>query len=338
MTRVAAVIVNLDGGGLVERALHALERQTVRPARVIVVDNASTDGSPDAIAQGHPDVELVPLEENVGFAAANNLAVRMAEDCGWVALLNPDAFPEPAWLERLLDAAARRPEYAFFGSRLVKADRPAELDGAGDAYHVSGIAWRRHHGRPAAGRALVEEEVFSPCAAAALYRRDAFLEVGGFDESYFCYYEDNDLALRLRLRGHRCLYVPDAVAHHVGSAIAGAVSDFTLFHSYRNLIWTYVKGMPPLLFWLYLPQLVLVNAALLAALILRGRPGVLLRAQRAALRDLRRVLHQRREVQEGRVVSAFEVRRVMARGLRAYVAALVHARLAWRRARAATAA
>jgi GT2 family glycosyltransferase len=338
MTRVAAVIVNLDGGGLVERALRALERQTVRPARVIVVDNASTDGSPDAIAAEFPDVELVRLTENVGFAAANNLAVRMADDCECVALLNPDAFPEPGWLERLLDAAARHPQYAFFGSRLLKADRPAELDGAGDVYHVSGIAWRRYHGRPAAGRALAEEEVFSPCAAAAFYRRDAFVAVGGFDESYFCYYEDNDLALRLRLRGNRCLYVPDAVAHHVGSAIAGAVSDFTLFHSYRNLIWTYVKGMPPLLFWLYLPQLVLVNAALLAALLLRGRPGVLLRAQGAALRDLPRVLRQRREVQRARVVSALQLRRIMARGLPAYASAVVHARLAWRRARSAAAA
>jgi GT2 family glycosyltransferase len=314
---VAVVIVNLNAGELLARTLDALARQTVRPRRVIIVDNASTDGSAEGLEERFPDVEVMRLPENAGFAVANNLAVRAAEDCEWVALLNPDAFPEPTWLETLLEATRTHPQYSFFGSRLLRADDPGELDGAGDVYHVSGLAWRRGHASPAAGAYGEPEEVFSPCAAAALYRRDAFLSVGGFDESFFCYHEDNDLAFRLRLRGERCLYVPDAVCQHVGSAIAGATSDFSLYHQYRNLVWTWAKNMPAPLLWLYLPQHLLLNASVLATFGLAGRARVIARAQRDALKGLPRVLRDRRRVQATRTVAARALRSAMATGIEA---------------------
>jgi GT2 family glycosyltransferase len=316
--RVAVVVVNLNGAAVLDRCLAALRRQTARPARVIVVDNASTDGSADGLESRHPGIEVVRLAGNVGFAAANNLAVSRATDCDWVALLNPDAFPEPAWLERLVAASQAHPEYSFFGSRLLSADDPETLDGTGDVLHVAGMAWRRDHGSPAAGTRVSPEEIFSPCAAAALYRRDVWEQAGGLDERYFCYFEDTDLSFRLRLAGHRCLYVPDAVVHHVGSAIAGNDTDFTVYHSFRNLIWTYVKNMPGPLFWLYLPQHLLVNTFLLGAFALRGRAGVIVRAQTAALRELPRILSERRATQATRIVPVRAVHSVMARGPAGY--------------------
>jgi GT2 family glycosyltransferase len=312
--KIAVIIVNANTGVHIERALTSLAKQTLAPTRVIVVDNASTDGSPGEITKRFPSVELIRLERNVGFAAANNVGVRAADDCEWVALVNPDAFPLSDWLAGLARAIERHPEYAFFGSRLVSADAPSLLDGTGDVYHVSGLAWRRDHGRPAtvAPRA---GEIFSPCAAAALYRRDAFLDVGGFDESYFCYFEDSDLAFRLRLAGHRCLYVPDAVVHHVGSVTAGRFSDFTVYHSFRNLVWTYAKNMPTPLLWLYLPQHVLVTGLTLAWFGLRGQGRVVLSSKRDALRELPRVLEQRRAIQRRRKASARELRQAMATGV-----------------------
>jgi GT2 family glycosyltransferase len=312
--KIAVIIVNANTGAHIERALEALDAQTLAPARVIVVDNASTDGSPEAIGERFPSVEVIRLERNVGFAAANNVGVRAADGCDCVALLNPDAFPLTDWLEALARAVERHPEYAFFGSRLVSADAPGVLDGTGDVYHVSGLAWRRDHGRPATV-APPAGEIFSPCAAAALYRRDAFLEVGGFDESYFCYFEDSDLAFRLRLAGYRCLYVPDAVVHHVGSVTAGRFSDFTVYHSFRNLLWTYAKNMPSPLVWLYLPQHVLATGLTLAWFGWRGQGRVLLSSKRDALRELPRVLEQRRAIQRGRKASARELRRAMATGV-----------------------
>jgi GT2 family glycosyltransferase/O-antigen/teichoic acid export membrane protein len=331
--RVAVVVVNLNGAAVLDRCLDSLARQTVSPARTIVVDNASTDGSAEGLEERHPGVEVVRRDENVGFAAGNNLAVERATDCEWVALLNPDAFPEPEWLERLLSAAEANPEFAFFGSRLLMADSPKLLDGAGDLYHVSGLAWRDGHGEPAEGAATERREIFSPCAAAALYRRDAFLGVGGFDEDFFCYFEDTDLSFRLRLVGHRCLYVPDAVVHHVGSTTVGVDSDFTVYHSFRNQVWTFAKNMPGGMVWLYLPQLVLVQTLLLAAFAMRGRPGVMLRAQRDALRGLPHVLRKRGAIQWERTVEPKDVRRVMERGLGGYVTTFARGLL---RARGAT--
>lgn len=322
---VAVVVVNASSGAHIGRTLDALARQTVRPRRTIVVDNASADGSADAIARLHPDAELVRLAENVGFAAASNLGARLAGGCDWIATLNPDAFPEPGWLEALLGAADANPAYASFGSRLVCAADEAVLDGTGDRYHVNGFAWRRDHGCSAT-TVRRSGEVFSPCAAAALYRRDAFLEVGGFDEAFFCYFEDTDLAFRLRLLGHRSLYVGEAVALHVGSASAGRLSDFTLFHQYRNCVWTYAKDMPWPLLVAYLPQHVLTQLLLLVWGVRRRRARIVLRAQWAALTGLPGVLARRRRVQGRRVVGARELRRSMARGLSAYVAAAGRAR------------
>ncbi len=309
--RVAVVVVNWNAAEHIERTLASLDRQTVRPHRVIVVDNASTDGSADLV----PDhVELVRLDENIGFAAANNLAVRMADDCDHVALLNPDAFPEPRWLESLLAAAAARPDCAVFASRQLVAGDPSVLDGTGDIFHVSGMAWRRDYGRRVTEGASEPGEVFSACGAAALYRRDAFLAAGGFDESFFCYYEDTDLTFRLRLAGHRCFYVPDAVVHHVGSATSGRESDFTIFHAHRNCLWTFVKNMPAPLLWLYLPRHVIASAFWLVWFFPRGRGGALVRSKAAGVRDLRRVLRQRREIQRTRVVGSWELRRAMDTG------------------------
>lgn len=316
--RVAVVIVNANGGEHLGRTLECLGRQTVTAERVFVVDNASTDGSMDGLEQRFPLVEAIRLDVNIGFAAANNLAVQRADDCDWIALLNPDAYAEPRWLEELCAATSRRPEYSFFGSRLVRATAPDELDGTGDVMHVSGMAWRRDHGLALGGVRRVEEEIFSPCAAAALYRRDVFLAVGGFDEHFFCYYEDSDLSFRLRLAGERCLYVPGAVVHHVGSATTGQLSDFTIYHSYRNQTWVFVKNMPLPLLILYMWQHVVVGGLVFGAFLLRGQGLVVLRAKRDALRQLPRVLRQRRQIQRDRRLGARELRRVLAKGIDGY--------------------
>lgn len=318
-SRIAVVIVNYESGALLGRALSALERQTRRADRVLVVDNASSDGSADGIERRFEGVEVLRLERNLGFAEGNNVAVREMHDCDLVALLNPDAFPEREWLAALATAVSEQPEFSFFATRLVMADQPDRLDGAGDELHTTGLAWRRHHAKPAGGLGSSREEVFSACGAAALYRRDAFLDAGGFDGRYFCYFEDTDLAFRLRLFGHRCLYVPGAVVHHVGSATAGTSSDFTLFHIPRNLVWTYVKNMPGVLFWMYLPQLVASSLLYLAAFAARRRARPVARGYAAALRGLPDALRDRRAIQRRRTISARRLRRALTRGLRPYL-------------------
>jgi GT2 family glycosyltransferase len=314
--KVAVVVVNWNSGDLLRQCLSALTSQTKTSDSIVVVDNASSDGSIAAVENRYPQVKIVRLDRNTGFAAANNRAISGLNDVTWVALVNPDAFPEPKWLETILDAARSYPDYTFYASRMMSNANRAVLDGTGDVYHTSGAAWRRGYGREYQIRDLQKGEVFGACAGAALYCRDAFVGAGGLDEKYFCYFEDVDLSFRLRLAGHRCLYVPDAVVYHVGSAtIGGERSDFTTYHGQRNLVWTFFKNMPLPLLWLYLPQHILLNLAMLVWYSLRGQARAIWKAKWDAIMGLPRILKERRRIQKTRRVNVWQLRQVMARGL-----------------------
>lgn len=303
------VIVNWNGEKFLERCLIALMVQTVQPHEIIVVDNASSDGS-IAIVKQFASVRLMLPGQNTGFARGNNLAIdRASLESNWIALLNPDAFPETHWLEALLLATESNPGFDVFGSKLINAGNPAMLDGIGDAYHLSGLVWRTGHGLPLSTSVDdVAREVFSACAAAALYNRQALREVGGFDEDFFCYVEDVDLGFRLRLAGYRCLYVPQSVVHHVGSGTTGGQhSDFATYHGHRNLVWTFIKDMPGILFWLLLPFHVMLNLLSLLVFTTRGQSGVIFRAKRDALSGLPRMWRKRKAVQSVRNASTGEI-------------------------------
>ena len=293
---VAVIIVNFNGGKLIERCLGALAAQTYQNFQTVVVDNASTDGSTETILANFPDVKLIQAACNLGFAAGNNLGLKYAGNAQWIALLNPDAYAAPDWLEHFL-AATFQSKFDFFGCRMRLANTPEYLDGTGDMYHTSGVAWRRDHGVLAIESTSVAGEIFAPCAAAALYRREDLDAVGGLDESFFCYFEDIDLAFRLRLLGKRCAYVPDAMVDHVSSGITGKRSDFATYHGHRNMVWTYFKDMPTPLFWFYLPLHIAANLIGICICAARGQLGVVLRSKKDALLGLPRVLCERKHVQ-----------------------------------------
>ena len=309
---VTLIIVNWNGEHFLLRCLSALMAQTVKPHEIILVDNASSDGSLE-IARRFPSVRLMASDQNTGFASGNNLAIEAAsKESNWIALLNPDAFAQPRWLETLLDAAESNPEFNVFGSKLVNAEDPTRMDGAGDVYHVSGLVWRIGHGDAIPTAAENEREVFSPCAAAALYRRSTLLEAGGFDEDYFCYVEDVDLGFRLRLAGYRCLYVPQSVACHVGSGTTGGQhSDFAVYHGHRNLVWTFVKNMPGTLFWVLLPLHLLMNLVTVIVFIAGGQSRVILRAKWDAVKGLPKMWEKRKQIQAARVASVRAIWRVL---------------------------
>lgn len=317
LPKVTVIIVNWNGAQFLERCLSALMAQTVAPYEIVLVDNASSDASLDIVRQ-FPSVRLLAQDKNLGFARANNLAIEAASaEAEWIALLNPDAFAEPNWLASLMTAAQANTDVTFFGSKLLTVADTTVLDGAGDAYHVSGLVWRMGHGAPVSLYPDLECEVFSPCAAAAMYKRSVLMEAGGFDEDFFCYVEDVDLGFRLRLAGHRCLYIPSSVVHHVGSGTTGGQhSDFALYHGHRNLIWTYWKNMPGVLFWFFFPPHLVMNLLALVVFSLRGQGRVMFRAKLDAVLGLPKMLDKRRRLQTNRRVSWRAILRVMALRLR----------------------
>lgn len=297
---VSVIVVNFNARDTLSHCMEALRAQSLQAARVIVIDNASTDGSIESARELFPEFEYVCLTENTGFAAANNRAIERC-DSEFVALLNPDAFPEPDWLKELVNAARQTPAAASFGSCQLMTGDADVLDGIEDVCHISGLVWRGGHGRSRNSDDYSAREIFSPCAAAALYRRQAIQSVGGFDEDFFCYVEDVDLGFRLRLSGWQSWYVPTAVVRHVGSATTGgAHSIFAVYHGHRNLVWMFVKNMPGYLFWLFLPLHLAMNFVSVVWFIFRGRAGTILSAKRDAIMGLRRAWHKRVIVQNQR--------------------------------------
>lgn len=257
----SVIIVNYNGGAYLDRCLAALLGQDGPDFEVILIDNGSRDGSLEGLPED-PRLSTIEAGENLGFAAANNRAARQARG-DWLVTLNPDAFARPGWLRALQRATLRHPGVAMFGSMQLMADDPARFDGAGDEYSIYGIAYRARHGQPV--RTVTEDyPVFGPCAAAAAYRRDVFEALQGFDERFFCYHEDVDLALRFRRAGHRCVQVGDAVVEHVGGGITGDASAFAVYHGTRNRVWTWVGSMPLAPMLLLLPLHIAANLAYLA--------------------------------------------------------------------------
>lgn len=294
---VSVVIVNYNAQKTLLRCLRALQGQTLNAAKVIVVDNASTDDSVNAARKLFPQFEYVCLDTNIGFAAANNLAIKCC-DSEFVALLNPDAFPERDWLHELVSVANRTPGAASWGSCQLVDDKADVIDGVGDICHISGLVWRDGHGCPRDADDSIEREIFSPCAAAALYRTQVIQDLGGFDEDFFCYVEDVDLGFRLRLMGWQSWYVPSAVVRHVGSATSGGShSHFSVYHGHRNLVWMYVKNMPGYLFWLFLPLHLVMNICSVLWFLFQGKAGTILLAKKDAIRSLPKVWRKRAIVQ-----------------------------------------
>lgn len=260
---VRVIIVNYNAGPLIQACVDALAAQTFTDFEAVVVDNASTDGSDESLRLPDSRFTLIRNESNIGFGAANNIG---AHGCRapWLATLNPDTVAQSNWLEEMHRGAERYPEIRMFGATLIDAADPTVVDGFGDALSIAGIPWRGGHGQPVADLPRCDAEVFSPCAAAALYARESFEAVGGFDESFYCYLEDVDLGFRLRLIGDRCMQLRHAIVSHHGSAITGRMSEFTIFHSFRNRLWMIIKNIPFPLLIVAVPANILCSLLIIA--------------------------------------------------------------------------
>jgi GT2 family glycosyltransferase len=307
---VRIVIVNYNAGPLLQDCVEALARQTMPDFEAVIVDNASAEKPIADLRLPDARFSVLHAGRNAGFAAGSNLGASGAT-APWIAMLNPDTRPLPDWLAELRAATERYPWAALFGSTQLLMQQPDLVDGFGDALSAYGTAWRSGNGRPSRDLPRGDCEVFSPCGAAALYARDRFERLGGFDEAFFCYLEDVDLGFRARLMGERCVQVRRAEILHAASAVSGHLSAFSVFHSYRNRIWLFAKNAPwPLL----LPIAALQSAASLIA-VARPRARHYRRAALeglwAGLKGLPHALRRRKAIQRERSVPTFEIARML---------------------------
>ena len=314
--KVTIVIINYNSGHYLSDCLRALQHQHFDAFRVVVADNKSDDDSlvvaMDSLNEENracdPRFTFVQSDENFGFAKANNRVVDEVRT-PLIALLNPDAIPDPYWLGRLVETADLHRDVAMFGSTQIRMHDVSRFDGVEDNYLVVGVPWRGGYGHRLEKLDDIYE-VFSPCAAAALYRTEEFRSVGGVDESYFCYVEDVDLGFRLRLSGQKCLQVADAVVRHAGGASSEG-KGFAIFHGTRNMIWTFVKNMPGPMFYPLLPLHISLLLILTVRAVVRGEAGPTVRGIIASFAGIVRCWSARRRIQSGRNVALRVITRAM---------------------------
>lgn len=308
--KITVCIIAYNSGPTLRTCLQRLAAQTFQDFETLVIDNASPDPGDAAIAREFPFVQLIENKENLGFAKAGNQGARLARG-DWYVLLNPDAFAEPNWLEELIAAAGRHPAIRSFTSKQVMAEDPALLDGLGDVMSGYGIPYRGGY-LSAVPKQIPEGEVFSPCGAAMMIDRRLFLQMGGFDEFFFCYSEDVDLGYRLQLAGEPTLLVPTAVIGHVGSASSGGrKSEFAVFHGTRNRFYVVYKDTP----WPLLPIVVPLHLVGVAYISSRrenwAHAHIVWRAFKESLKGLPTILKSRRTVQAARRATTLQIAKAM---------------------------
>lgn len=238
--RVSVIIVNWNGVYWLKQCLPALFEQTYRDFETIIVDNGSTDDSVKWVEEHFPDVTLICNDSNLGFAPANNIGIR-ASSGEYIVTLNNDTLPASEWLAELVKGISFSVSVGMVASKIILWEQPEILDSTGIEVDWAGIGWNRNWGYPV-DTSFISEDVFGPSAAAALYRRNMLEQIGLFDEDFFAYYEDVDLAWRGQTAGWACRYISTAQVYHHHSATSGRDSVLKTFLLNRNKIWAILKN------------------------------------------------------------------------------------------------
>lgn len=312
---VGVVVLTYEGRELVERCLESVLRSTYPSFRVVVVDNGSQDGTPEFVARQFPSVQLVRYHENLGFSSAYNEAIREANE-PYVVLLNQDAeVATPDWIERLVEVAEAWQDCAVVACKILFREAPHRVNSLGAMAYWWTTAVDIGLGEEDRGRSPEGFEPFSGSGGAMLVRRDLFLRVGGFDETFFMYCEDFDLSWRLRLAGYRVLIAPEAVVLHDFSAGLGRLSPKKVYLVHRNFTRAMLKNYGKVSLLRGLPQQLLYTAVKASGLLLARGGGALFWAPWRALawnaRVLRDTLHHRREIQRLRTIDDQAILRAM---------------------------
>ena len=308
--RASVIIPNWNGAAHLPTCLGALRAQTFRDFEVIVTDNASTDGSRELLAHGYPEVRVIALDRNVGFAGACNAGLRAAQS-EFCILLNNDTEAAPDWLAEVLAAFERHLEAGIIASKMLLFDRRNILHTAGDIFRTDGIpgnrgVWEEDRGQYAEGL------VFSANGGSAAYRRIMLDQIGLLDDDFFFSCEDVDLAWRAQLAGWRVVYAPRAVVYHKLSATGGGVT--ASFYDGRNFIYLLAKDVPASMWRRHWPKMLRAQWRITWEA-LRAWRGVAararLRGQIAGVLGLPKMLRKRRAVQAMRKVSAEYIESVL---------------------------
>lgn len=241
--KVTIVIPNYNGKHFMEPCLASLKEQTCQDYKILVVDNASTDGSLEYMTEHYPQIEVIALDKNYGFSKAVNVGIQHSTT-PYVILLNNDTTVDSHYVEEMVKAIEQSPKIFSVSSKMIQMYHPELIDSAGDMYTLLGWGYCRG-GALSVDRFSSVDSVFSACAGAAIYQREAFQKIGYFDENHFAYLEDIDIGYRAKIYGYQNVYCPTALVYHVGSGTSGSkYNAFKVKLSARNSVYLNYKNMP----------------------------------------------------------------------------------------------
>lgn len=292
--RASVIIVNYNGREYLGRCLSSLLGEDRQDYEVILVDNASTDGSAEYVEQAFPEVMVIRNEANRGFGQGNNVGTQWARGT-YLAFLNPDTVVEPGWLEALIDALEADPQAGLATSKILLLADPGRINTCGNEIHCTGLTLCRGMGMGRNAFANLAE-VGAVSGAAFAMRKDVFEALGGFDEAFFLYMEDTDLSWRAGVAGYKCLYVPRSVVHHDYSLRFGPRKTF---YQERNRYLLLLKSLRWRTLLVLLPALLLGEVVTWGFVLLREgqRLANKLQAYAWIMKHWDRVMQSRRRTQ-----------------------------------------
>ncbi len=327
--KVSVVIPNWNGADELPACLDSLPSQS-QAHQIIVVDNGSIDSSKELLYGQYPDVCVIPLPYNTGFAGGVNAGLRYAADAGheYTALLNNDAVADKNWLKNLVSALEANPRAGIATSKMI-SDTGEYLDSTGDIYTIWGLPYPRGRREADTGKYDLLKEVFGASGGASLYRHKMLDKTGLFDEDFFAYYEDIDISFRAQLAGWKVVYEPSAkVIHHIG-ATSDKVKGFATYQTMKNLPLLAIKNVPKGLVSKILPRLALAHLLFFGRAVTRGHGWAATKGLGKMFLLLPKKLNERRKIQSSRKVSSRYINSILTHDLPPNAHKLRSLRSAW---------
>ena len=330
MIEITVIIANWNGKKYLKDCFDSLTKQSYKDFKIIFVDNGSEDGSVDFVRENFPETEIIQFRKNTGFSFGYNAGIKKAledEYISYIVVLNNDTKLHEKFIENMIDCSQRHPDAGSVQPKVLNFFDPEKIDCAGILLSVDGVATNRGYSEKDGKKYDEEKEIFGATGAASLFTRKALektqLSEGEyFDNSHFAYYEDVDLAWRMRLAGFKSFYCPKAVTRHVHSATAGGISGFKAYYLNRNRFFTLIKNYPlcrlTTILFIFTP--VRYIFLLFRVIMKKGRKGAefsgqskmmvakeILRAWGSVVANIPDLVKKRRAIQKNKKVSSGEM-------------------------------
>lgn len=332
-SKISIIIPNLNGEATIGKTLDSLLKQTIK-ARIIVVENYSSDSSVKLINEKYPGVELLRQSKNLGFAGGVNAGIQKAlgDGADYVALINNDAVATEGWLESLESELDKSSQVGISTGKLLTADGK-QIDSTGDCYTNWGLPFPRGRGEITSNKYDEKVEIFAASGGASLYRVKMLEEIGLFDEDFFAYYEDVDISFRAQLAGWKVQYVPSAIAYHQMGATSSKIKGFTTYQTFKNLPLLFRKNVPLLLVPRIAPRLWFAYCLFFARAVMSGRGWPATKGVAMSVWFTPKKLVERFRIQKSRTVSVDYIWNMMTHDLPPNATALRRLRAKWWRVR-----